>query len=161
MSGISGVPSLTHLDLSQNNIGRMDATLFASVPKLKTLWLNENRIRRIEGLEPLTQLKSLWLGRNLITVVNDVLEKNTALEDLMLAGNHIGHFKDIPALARMRSLTSLAFSEPHFGENPVCALCNYQTYCLFHLQQLRVLDANMIAEDARQLAEATYMKKKM
>ena len=51
--------------------------------------------------------------------------------------------------------------EPHFGENPVCALCNYQTYCLFHLQQLKVLDANEIAEEARQLAEATYMKKKM
>ena len=51
--------------------------------------------------------------------------------------------------------------EPHFGENPVCALCNYHTYCLFHLQQLKVLDANIIADDARQLAEATYMKKKM
>ena len=88
----------------------MDTNLFKTVPKLKTLWLNENRIRRIEGLEPLSQLRSLWLGRNHITAVNDSLEKCLVLEDVVLAGNQIGHFKDIPALARMRSLTSLAFS---------------------------------------------------
>jgi len=161
MSGIANVPSLTHLDLSQNNISRMDPKVFRSTKKLKSLWMNENRIRRIEGLEPLLQLKSLWLGRNLITSTGNSLEKSVVLEDLMLAGNQIGNFKDIPGLARLRNLVTLAFSEPHFGENPVCALCNYQTYCLFHLQQLRVLDTNMISEDARQVAEATYMKKKM
>lgn len=36
-----------------------------------------------------------------------------------------------------------------------------QTYCFFHLQQLKLLDAFVITDEARHLAEATYMKKKM
>ena len=43
----------------------------------------------------------------------------------------------------------------------MCALCNYQTYVLYHLQQLARLDSVTIADESRQLAEATYMKKKM
>ena len=161
MAGVTNCPQLTHLDLSHNAITRIEPAVFMKLPRLKTLWLNENRIRRIEGLEPLTNLKTLWMAKNQLTGIYDSLEKTVALEELNLAGNKIGHFKDIPALARMDKLTSLAFSEPHFGENPVCALCNYSTYCLFHLQQLKVLDANNIADEARQLAEATFMKKKM
>ena len=41
----------------------------------------------------------------------------------------------------------------------MCALCNYQTYVLYHLQQLARLDSITIADESRQLAEATYMKK--
>ena len=33
----------------------------------------------------------------------------------------------------------------HYGESPVCALCNYQTYVLYHLQQLSRLDSVTIA----------------
>jgi hypothetical protein len=40
----------------------------------------------------------------------------------------------------------------------VCALCNYQTYVLYHLQQLARLDSVTIADESRQLAEAAYMK---
>ena len=40
----------------------------------------------------------------------------------------------------------------------MCALCNYQTYVLYHLQQLARLDSVTIADESRQLAEAAYMK---
>lgn len=112
MGGLARLPSLTHLDLSQNSIARMDEKVFLGTPKLKTLWMNENQIRRIEGLEALSMLRTLWLGRNLITMIGNSLEKNAALEELMVAGNMISNFKDIPVLGRMRSLTSIAFSAP-------------------------------------------------
>ena len=31
----------------------------------------------------------------------------------------------------------------------VCSLCNYQTYILFHLQQLNVIDSHIISDEAR------------
>ena len=61
----------------------------------------------------------------------------------------------------MRRLASLSFADPHFGDNPLCSLCNYQTYLLFHMTHLRMFDSLLITDELRQLAEATYMKKKM
>lgn len=48
-----------------------------------------------------------------------------------------------------------------FGENPVCSLCNYHTYALFHLDNIQQLDGVDITVEARQAAEATFVKKKM
>ena len=39
--------------------------------------------------------------------------------------------------------------------------CAAQTYVFFHLQQLTHMDTIPIPEEGKQLAEATYMKKKM
>ncbi len=161
MGGIEACAQLTHLDLSQNVLTEMDPAALRPLSKLRTLWLNENRIGRIRGLEGLDELTSLWLGRNRITAVGDALLGTPNLEEINLAGNLISNFKDIPTLARMRKLSSLAFGEPHYGDNPLCVLCNYQTYVLFHISQLRTFDAVLISDELRQLAEATYMKKKM
>lgn len=111
MDVISNVPSLTQLNLSHNHISLIDGTVLEATPKLQTLWLNDNHIRCIEGLETLSQLKVLWLGRNLVTSVGEVFEKNNSLQELVLAGNQIGSFKDISSLVRVKSLSSLALSE--------------------------------------------------
>ena len=161
MSGIENCHSLTSLDLSQNRLEEMDCAVLANLTQLQSLWLNQNRITAIQGLEPLSRLSRLWLARNEITSICDSLDSNLALTELNLAGTQISNFKDVPNLARLRRLGSLCMSDPHFGESPVCALCNYQTYMLYHLQQLSMLDSYAIADEARHLAEATYMKKKM
>ena len=161
MVGIESCPQLTHLDLSHNKLAEMDRAVLRKLPRLATLWLNDNQLERIQGLEPLTRLSQLWLCSNRIGAIDDALSGCGALEELNLAGNRICNFKDIPTLARMRRLATLSFAEPHFGDNPLCALCNYQTYLLFHMTQLRCFDSQLITDDARQLAEATFMKKKM
>ena len=120
-----------------------------------------NAIERIQGLEALASLTSLWLGANRISSICDALMASTSLEELVLAGNQISNFKDIPNLARMRRLTSISFAEPHFGDNPLCSLCNYQTYVTYHLTQLASLDMEHISDDAKRLARAIYLKKKM
>lgn len=83
------------------------------------------------------------------------------LEDLNIAGNLIGSFKEVLCLTSLPSLTILALNDPHFSENPVCNLCNYQTYMIFQLPQLKKLDTFLISEEAQNYAEATFMKKKM
>ena len=137
----------------------MDPNVLQYLEEPRTLWMNDNRLTRIEGLEPLTKLTTLRLARNQIAFICDALDNNLALTDLNLSANLVGNFKDIPHLSRLRHLKSLSFGDPHYGECPVCALCNYQTYVLFHVHHLSTLDSLRLTDEARQLAEATYMKK--
>jgi len=55
----------------------------------------------------------------------------------------------------------LTFSDPLYGENPICNLCNYQTFVLYHLPLLKWLDTLNISDDAKLFAEGTFMKKRM
>ena len=161
MVGVEYCFSLTHLDLSHNKLTEMEPAVLGRLLNLQTLWMNDNAIERIQGLEALTALTTLWLAGNRIGSICDALTGNSQLEEVNLAGNLVSNFKDIPNLARMRRLGTLSFAEPHFGDNPLCSLCNYQTYLLFHMVHLRMFDSVVITDELRQLAEATYMKKKM
>ena len=128
---------------------------------LEILWLNDNRISSLCGLQSLKQLRVLWVANNRLSKIGTSLDNNNKLAELNLAGNNIGAFKEILNLTRILSLRSLSLSDPHFGDNPACLLCNYQTYVLYHLNQLSSLDTMLISNESKQLAEATYMKKKM
>lgn len=64
-------------------------------------------------------------------------------------------------LNRLPNLKILSFYDPHFGENPICNLCNYQTYVLYHLRNIAKLDTLTISEEAKAYAESTLMRKKM
>ena len=62
---------------------------------MQVLWLADNQISCIAGLSHLTGLQELNLARNLIEVVSDQLEGNTALQTLNLADNRLGSFKQV------------------------------------------------------------------
>jgi hypothetical protein len=89
------------------------------------------------------------------------LDKLVSLNDLNIAGNKICSFKEALNLNRLPNLKILGFYDPHFGENPICNLCNYQTYVLYHLRNISKLDTLFISDEAKSFAEATFMKKKM
>ena len=83
------------------------------------------------------------------------------LTDLNISGNKICSFKEVLNLNRLPNLKILSFYDPHFGENPICNLCNYQTYVLYHLRNISKLDTLAISEEAKAYAESTLMRKKM
>ena len=93
--------------------------------------------------------------------MSPALLSNQSLEELNLSQNKISSFRDILNLSRLRSLKSLSLIDPHFGDNPICRLCNYQTYVTYHLPGLQSLDTESISENAKRLAKAIYLKKKM
>uniref|UniRef100_A0A7S1HYF6 U2A'/phosphoprotein 32 family A C-terminal domain-containing protein n=1 Tax=Eutreptiella gymnastica TaxID=73025 RepID=A0A7S1HYF6_9EUGL len=159
ISGLDTLTQLKDLYLYTNQIKKIEG--LDSLKNLEVLWLMENSITKIEGLEKLTNLKTLNLGSNLIESIGTRLDPNTALTDLNLAANRLGSFRDIPPLDRLPKLQALCFVDPHFGENPLCQLCNYQTYTLYHLNRLTMLDKMKITDEQRHLAEATFVKKKM
>lgn len=58
-------------------------------------------------------------------------------------------------------LVDLCLSDPMWGDCPLAALCNYQTYALWVLPRLTSLDTLLLGEEAHGLSEATYLKKQM
>lgn len=98
---------------------------------------------------------------NQIECVKTSLDNLKQLNDLNLSGNKICSFKEALNLNRLAGLRVVAFQDPNYGDNPICNLCNYQTYILYHLRQINRLDTLFISEEAKSFADATFMKKKM
>lgn len=95
---------------------------------------------------------------NKIELIGTGLDGLDNLEDLNLSGNRIGNFKELLNLNRLPNLRVTTFFDPHYGDNPICNLCNYQTYVLYHFPYLEKLDTLHISDDAKAFAEVTFMK---
>jgi Leucine-rich repeat (LRR) protein len=101
------------------------------------------------------------ISGNKIENIGTGLDSLANLRELNLSNNKIGNFKELLNLNWLPNLKVSCFFDPHYGENPICNLCNYQTYVLYHLPKLVKLDTLHISEDAKTFAEATFMKKRM
>ncbi|CAD8156657.1 unnamed protein product [Paramecium octaurelia] len=159
LTGLKATTNLKALYISHNAIQKLEG--LDSLTKLETLWLCDNKIDTIQNLDFLVNLKQLWLAANSISNLRTSLDKLKNLYDLNISGNKICSFKEALNLNRLPNLKVLAFYDPHFGDNPICNLCNYQTYVLYHLRNISKLDTLMISDDQKSFAEGTFMKKKM
>ena len=160
VEGLEGSRALKELYLSGNRIRDLGSGL-GSLSSLTTLWLCENRIVELRGFEALGCLRVLWLCGNEVDTVGGGLRHNTQLEELNLASNQVSSLRDLLHLQRLPALRRLSLSDPHFGANPVCALCNYQTFVVHHLPALEALDGEAVAPRAKELAAAIFTKKEM
>jgi Leucine-rich repeat (LRR) protein len=124
IQGLENNLNLKNLYLYSNKIKRIEN--LSHLTKLERIWLCDNEIPRIEGLERLSSLTELNIARNKVERVGDIFKMNPKLTSLNLSDNGIGSFKEVSYLARLPSLTDLSLSDPHWGENPITSLCNYQ-----------------------------------
>ena len=93
-------------------------------------------IEHLDGLQNLCNLVELNLAANQIETIGVYLDTIQTLKELNLSGNKIGSFKEILNLNRLPNLDQCNFLDPNYGDNPICHLCNYTTYVLFHLPYL-------------------------
>lgn len=101
------------------------------------------------------------LASNRIEQIGVGLDGLVSLSNLNLAANRIGNFKEVLNLNRLPCLSVCTFNDPHYGDNPICNLCNYSTYVLYHLPRLHRLDTEVISDENKNFAEGTFMKKRM
>ncbi|EFJ42239.1 hypothetical protein VOLCADRAFT_119475, partial [Volvox carteri f. nagariensis] len=159
IQGLDSLHRLKELYLYGNHITEIRG--LNKLTQLEVLWLSDNYISRISGLEQLPLLRELHLARNDIAFLGDGLAPCTALTNLNLADNKIGSFKELRALAALPRLVDLCLSDPMWGDCPLAQLCNYQTFVLFVMPHLTSLDTLLLADEAKALAEATFLKKQM
>jgi Leucine-rich repeat (LRR) protein len=79
----------------------------------------------IEGLNNLGKLKELNLAGNRIENIGMGLDGLVSLEDVNISMNRVGNFKEVLNLNRLPALRTCTFQDPHYGDNPICNLCNY------------------------------------
>jgi len=127
IEGLEHLPCLRELYLEQNKLHRIEN--LQSLTSLTLLELGGNRIREIEGLSSLVQLRSLYLGKNKLDHIKE-LEGLTRLELLSLQSNRLTR---LCGLERLTSLTEL-----YVGSNGLTAIEGLNT-----LTRLRVLDLSM------------------
>ena len=159
---IEGLDALIHLErlyLYSNQL-RAIANL-ERLANLHTLWLCDNQISVVEGLASCSALRELNLARNRLERFAEALLPNRALESVNVADNRVGSFKELTTFGRAPRLRELNLRDPHWGSNPIVGLSNYQTFALFSIPCLAVLDTVPVADETKALAEATYMKKKL
>ena len=84
MKRISELPKLTYINLSNNNIEKIEG--LSNQINIEELYLTNNKIQKIEGISNLSQLKKLDLSSNNITDITP-LSANKNLKELYLTGN--------------------------------------------------------------------------
>lgn len=110
-SNFGGCTKLKRLDLSDNGINYLDNLLFQNntrasfdlFPELEALYLSNNKLAYINGIERWKTLKELYLSSNNLTGVTDLFQL-TGLQTLYIDNNRINSIEGIEKLTALENL---------------------------------------------------------
>eukprot|EP00931_Biecheleriopsis_adriatica_P065110 TRINITY_DN39743_c0_g1_i1.p1 TRINITY_DN39743_c0_g1~~TRINITY_DN39743_c0_g1_i1.p1 ORF type:complete len:1541 (+),score=395.74 TRINITY_DN39743_c0_g1_i1:64-4686(+) len=160
LDGLQHCKALKKLYLSSNCIKEIGRGL-SGLAQLEVFWIADNQLENLDGIAAAPSLTELNAASNRITSVIGAFSQTPKLRSLNLSGNRICSFREVLDLSRLRKLQELHFADPDWGENPICLLCNYQTYALYHLPMLQVHDCMHVGQEEHAAAEAAFSKKRL
>ena len=105
---------VTQLGLHRSHLTEIPKEL-EKLNQLKTLWLSDNQLTDVTGLEKLDQLKKLYLQNNQLTELPKGLEKLDQLTYLHLSDNQLA---DVTGLEKLNQLKTLWLSDNQLTEVP-------------------------------------------
>ncbi|CAB3990020.1 leucine-rich repeat-containing 72-like [Paramuricea clavata] len=141
---------ITELHFGERDVQRIGS--FGKFKNLQRLWLNGNKLRRINCLHENFRLTELYLQHNLLVDITGSLRHLTELQVLMLQGNQLKHLTDvIHELGRMQRLQVLNL----FG-NPLAQDYDYRNYVIHNIKSLQRLDRREILKKERVIAQKRY-----
>ncbi|KAJ8790905.1 hypothetical protein J1605_020999 [Eschrichtius robustus] len=153
--------SLHTLELRGN---QLNSTLGINLPKLKNLflvahwvrgWLAQNLLKKVEGLENLSNLTTLHLRDNQIETLSGFSKEMKSLQYLNLRGNMVA---DLGELAKLRDLPKLRALV--LLDNPCTDENDYRQEALVQVAHLERLDKDLYEEEERAEAGATRQRVK-
>ncbi|XP_046852740.1 leucine-rich repeat-containing protein 72-like [Xenia sp. Carnegie-2017] len=119
---------------------------------LQRLWLNQNKLRKVDCLHDNFRLTELYLQHNLLVSITGCLRHLTELQVLMLQGNQLKYLTEvIQEFVRMHRLRVLNL----FG-NPLAQDYCYRNYVINGIRSLHCLDRREILKKERDEARRHY-----
>ncbi|XP_042348559.1 leucine-rich repeat-containing protein 23 [Plectropomus leopardus] len=138
--------NLVTLELRGN---QLDTTDGINLPNLRQLYLAQNIIKRLEGLERLTRLNTLHLRDNQLETLDGLSPNMKCLQYLNVRGNVIFEENALQSLALVsKTLRALVISE-----NPLVETTDYRMSVLILLPQLERLDKDPVSFEERTEAQ--------
>ena len=130
---------LTELFCGGLGVEKIDREAMARFKTLEVLWLNDNKLNKLKGLEDNFRLKHLYLHNNRIaSLVNSscCLKELKHLETLQLQGNMLQDLQaTLKVLVKLTSLRQL-----NMQGNPLTNEQSYREWVIYTLPWLEVLD---------------------
>jgi len=143
------------LDLRGYKIGVIE-NLGATLDQFDCIDFSDNDIRKLDGFPLLKRIKTLFLNNNRVCRIGDNLQESLPnLESLILTNNHIQELGDIDPLSTVKSLTTLSLMK-----NPVASKRHYRLYVIHKLPQLRLLDFRKIRQKEKEESAKLFKGKK-
>lgn len=125
---------------------------FERFVNLETLWINDNQLVRITGLEKNFRIKSLFAHNNAISTLSGSLRVFKFLDALHLQNNRLSNLnKCLGVLGAFAHLHTL-----DLRNNPLAQEDNYRLRVLFALPWLQVLDCHAVKEDEVRKAKLMF-----
>ncbi|NXN31555.1 LRC23 protein, partial [Nycticryphes semicollaris] len=143
--------SLQTLELRGNTL---ESTAGLSLPKLRNLYLAQNAIQSLEGLEGLGQLTTLHLRDNKLKTLDGFCSSMKCLQYLNLRNNGISSIQEVGKLQVLPMLQTLVLVD-----NPCCDEPNYRLEVLVLLPHLQRLDKELVEQEERTEANEMYQKR--
>ncbi|KAM6924389.1 leucine-rich repeat-containing protein 23 [Xenentodon cancila] len=123
----------------------LDTTAGINLPTLQRLYLAQNSIKHLDGLEKLECLTILHLRDNKLETLDGLSPSMKCLQYLNVRGNAITNEKALQSLGHVsKSLRTLVLSK-----NPVEETLDYRPNVLIRLPQLERLDKDYISMEER------------
>lgn len=143
--------SLHTLELRGN---QLESTVGINIPTLKNLFLAQNMLKKVEGLEQLKNLTTLHLRDNQIDTLSGFSEGMKSLQYLNLRANMVSNLQELAKLQNLPKLRALVLLD-----NPCTDETDYRQEALVHIPQLERLDKEFFEEEDR--AEANEIRQRM
>ena len=121
------------VDISLNSYERLTPKIFFDSSVIAKLRINHNRLRKVDCLRNMTNLKMLHLSSNRITALPDgIFNISMQIEELELSHNHIVSIEGLKVLNNLRTL-DLRFNRIHsFPKRVFQKLENLETLVIDH-----------------------------
>jgi len=140
------------LDLRARRIGEIE-NLSASRDQYDAIDLSANEIVKVENIPPLKRLRTLYLSNNKIARVNgkELATSCPFLRNVVLTNNKLGNLADVDGLGECPRLTMLSLVG-----NPVTMKENYRLYVIYKCKALKTLDFQRVKASEREAAAKTF-----
>ncbi|OQS07146.1 hypothetical protein THRCLA_00834 [Thraustotheca clavata] len=147
------VKNCTELVMAKRGIDVLDN--FEAFVSLEVLWINDNNIEKLTGLDACFRIKSLYGQNNRITTVEGSLLNFTFLRELRLFNNRI---QDLHATLRTLSKLHHLHDLDLFG-NPLAEEENYRLHVIAAIPSLEVFDRHVITPEERIAAKKLFIRR--